>query len=138
MNFRKKLKIRLGFAISYIILGVLLIALAGILRWENTFASAYGLTLTVIGFARLKQYCFLTKDEQRLKKQEIIENDERNIAISQKAKAVTFNISVIAAALATIVLQIIGKNEFVDLLGGAICILIAIYWISYFILRKKL
>ena len=137
MNFKKKLRTRLYIAISYIVLGIALIATALITKMENEYFSPLGFAFTVIGIARVKQYFLISKNEETIKKQEIRETDERNISISNKAKSVSFSLYILVSCIAVIVLQILGKGDLAKILGLSVCALLIFYWVSYFIIRKK-
>ena len=73
-----------------------------------------------------------------MKKQEIMENDERTVAIIEKAKNAAFNVFVIVVSVAIIVLQFLNLSQYVQVLFAVLCLLLAVYWLSYFIIRKKL
>lgn len=137
MDFRKKLKMRFYFALSYIIIGLALIIVSIVTEDANEFLSSFGAALLVIGIARVRNHFIITKNEQSIKKQEIIESDERNIAISNRAKNFSFNLYVILAGITVIVLQILKISELATIIGLTVCVLILIYWVSYFIIRKK-
>ncbi len=137
MDFRKKLKIRLFVAIGYIVLGVVMTVTFNLIRTENEFLSSFGFALVVIGIANVRKYFMITKSEETITKREIAEADERNIAIANKAKSVSFIIYVILACVLVIVLELLNKTLFSTLLSGTVCALIIIYWISYWIIRKK-
>ncbi|MBE6903119.1 MAG: hypothetical protein E7480_00730 [Ruminococcaceae bacterium] len=137
MDFRKKLKIRLFIAISYIVLGLCMIIVFNIINTQNDFLSSFGFALVVIGIVRMRNYFLITKNEETIKKQQIAENDERNIAIANKAKSISFMIYVMVACIAIIILQILNKSELASILGANVCFILVVYWISYFIIRKK-
>lgn len=137
MDFRKKLKIRLGVAIAYIILGVMLIITFIVINTDNNFLSSWGFALVVIGIVRIRNYLMITKDEETVRKQQIAESDERNIAIANKAKSVAFTVYILLACVAVIVLQLLNKTELALSISYPILVLILIYWISYWIIRKK-
>ncbi len=137
MEFKKKLKTRLYLAISYIVLGVGMIAAGFITGTDNQFVSSYGLALAVVGIVRLKQYFRITKNEERIRKQEIAETDERNIAIVHKARSITFSIYVLLACVVVIVLSFMQLHQAAMWISFSVFVLIAIYWITYFIVRKR-
>ena len=138
MDFKKKLKTRLYIGIIYIVLGIAMIAVAAIAKIENPFISSLGLALAVVGFVRIRNYRLITKDESRIKKQEIAETDERNASIVNKARGAAFIIYIIAACLFVIVTGIIGMTEISAFASYSVASLVAIYWISYFIFQKKM
>lgn len=137
MDFKKKLIMRLRVATVYIILGIVMIFVGIIIKAEEPFISSFGFALTIIGIARVRNYLIITKSEESIKKQKIRESDERNVAIANKAKSVTFSIYVMLLCVATIILSLLNMQEIARWLGFSVCALITIYWITYFIIRKK-
>lgn len=137
MDFMKKLKTRLYVAISYIVIGAVMIAVSFITKTTNEFVSSFGFALLVIGIVRIRNHFIITKNDETIKKQQIAETDERNISIANKAKSLSFRLYVFAASIAVIVLQFLEMSELASIIGFTVCALILIYWISYFIIRKK-
>ncbi len=137
MDYKKKLKMRLFFGIGYIVLGLALILTFCLIATENDYLSSFGFALIVVGAVRVRNYFLINKNEETLKKHEIAETDERNIAIANKAKSIAFIIYIIAMGISIIVLQILHKSEIASVLSGTMCFLLLVYWISYFIIRKK-
>ena len=135
MEFKKKMKIRLWTNIIYILLGIAMIVVGFITKTENEFVSSFGMTLTVVGLVLIKRN-IVTSDE-KLKRREIAENDERNIAIVHKARSWAFSFYVILGCLAVIVLSLLSLHDIASWIGVGVFSLIAIYWICYFIVRRK-
>ena len=137
MDFRKKLKTRLYLGISFIILGIGMIVAGFVVKTDNQYVSSFGLVWVVVGIVCIKQYFGITKNEERLRKQEIEETDERNIAIVHKARSWAFSFYVILGCLAVIVLSLLSLQDIASWIGVGVFSLIAIYWICYFIVRRK-
>ena len=137
MDYKKKLRSRLNIAITYIVLGVLFIATTFITKTENDFISSFGLAMIIVGFVRIRNYRIITKDEDTIRKQQIIETDERNISIIHKAKSAAFAVYTFILGAAVIVLSFIGMHEAAKWVAYSVCILVVIYWICYFIYQKK-
>ena len=137
MDFKNKLKTRLYLAICYILSGITLIVVFNVMDNPNEYLSTFGLVLTVLGIARLVRYLRITKTEETVKKQQILETDERNVAIVNKAKAMTFNVFVILLSITIIVLQFLNFETYVQMLFYVLCAVLVIYWISYFIIRAR-
>lgn len=135
MDFKKRMKIRLWTNIIYIVLGVAMIAAGFITKTDNEFVSSFGLTLTVVGLALIKKN--IITSEEKLKRREIAENDERNIAIVHKARSWAFSFYVILGCLAVIVLSLLSLQDIASWIGVGVFSLIAIYWICYFVVRRK-
>lgn len=137
MDFRKKLKIRLFVAIGYIILGLAMIVVFNMIKTENNFLSSFGFALVVIGIVHIRNYIMITKNEETITKRQIAETDERNISIANRAKSVSFIIYVLLACVSVIVLELFNKTLLATILSATVCVLILIYWISYWIISKK-
>lgn len=137
MEFKKKLKIRFWLAISYIVLGLGMIIVALVIKPKNEFLSGFGFAVALIGVVRLRNYLIITKSEERVKAQEIAEKDERNIAIADKAKSFSFMLYILVACIGVIVLHLLGKTQIALILSSSVCTLVVIYWIAYYIIRKK-
>ena len=106
-------------------------------KTDNSFISSFGLILAVMGVVRMRNYLIITKNEERIKKQEIMETDERNVSIVNKARSITFTAYVLLLGVAVIVLSLLNMREIAVWISYSIFLLIIIYWISYFIIRKK-
>ncbi len=137
MDFKKKLKTRLYVAIIYIALGAMMIVGVVAVKPSNDFISTFGATLIVAGIARIINYIMVTRDDETVRKKEIIETDERNISIIHKAKSVAFSIYTLLTGTAVIVLSLFGKHETAKWIAYSFCLLVVIYWICYWVYQKK-
>ncbi len=137
MDFRKKLKIRLWTAIAYMIVGAAVVLLGILLEWENTVYSSVGIALFVVGVARIRRHIAVTKSEERMRKQEILETDERNIYVMNKAKSIACSLYLLIGCVAVIVLEIMQKTALAQVVFACLMVLVVIYWITYWIVRKK-
>ena len=137
MEFKKKLKTRLYIGIIYIALGVLMIAGTGLTKNDNEFMSSFGIALVVLGIVRIRNYFMITKNEETIRKQEIAETDERNLSILNRAKSSAFSIYVLTLGTAVIVLSLFDMHDIAQWISYAVCLLVVIYWICYWVYRKK-
>ena len=64
-------------------------------------------------------------------------NDERNKYIRIKAWSWAGYIFVLFGAGASIVFKIIGMDQLSQFSAFSVCIIMVLYWISYFVLRRK-
>ena len=119
-------------------LGIVMILAAFITKTDNNFISSFGLAMTIIGIARIVNYRAITKDEETIRKRQIMETDERNISIMYKSKSTAFGIYAVILGAAVIVLSFMGMHEAAKWIAYSECLLVTVYWISYFIYRKKL
>ena len=137
MDYKEKLKQRLYIAIIYIALGVMMIAGTFAIKTDNDFISTFGFAIIIMGIVRIRNYRIITKDEDTIRKQQIIETDERNISIIHKAKSAAFAVYTFILGAAVIVLSFIGMHEVAKWVAYSVCLLVVIYWICYFIYQKK-
>ncbi len=137
MDFKKKLKTRLYVAIIYIALGILMIAGVFLSKSDNDFISALGFAVAMVGVARIIQYLKITKNEDSIKKQKINETDERNLSIIQKAKSATFSIYLLFSCTVVIITSLFDMPDVANWFGYSQFVLVIIYWIAYWVIRKK-
>ena len=137
MEFQKKLKTRLYVAVSYIVLGLILISADVLNHFQNSFFSSYGIALMLMGILRILRHRKITKDEKTMRKQELMEKDERLQMMSERARSWAFSFSVILAGLAVIVLSLLGYHDHAQPLAWYVCGMVILYWIFWLILGKK-
>lgn len=137
MDYKKKLKQRLYIAISYIVLGLILILTDILNHFNNYFIFSFGVALLVMGVIRLIRHRNITKDDKSIRKQELAENDERLLMISERAKSWAFSFSLTAAGIIVIVLSLLGYHDLAQPFAWFVCLMTVLYWICWNIIRKK-
>ncbi len=137
MEFKKKLKQRLYIAVSYIVIGLVLIAADALNHFENQFFFSFGITLIVMGILRLIRHRKITKDDASIHRQEVVENDERTLMMNEKARSWAFSYSIMIAGIAVIVLSLLGKHDAAQPFAWYVCGQIGLFWICWLIIRKK-
>lgn len=137
MEFKKKLQTRLYIAVSYIVIGLTLIAADALNHFENQFFFSFGMALTVMGILRLIRHRKITKDDASIRKQELSEIDERIRMISERAKSWAFSFSLLVCGIVVIVLSLMGYHDQAQPFTWYICGMVVLYWIFWFILGKK-
>ena len=120
----------------YIFLGAVLLFL-GFAEVCDPFWSGMGSALIAVGVVRIIQIHRFRKDEAYREKMEIEKNDERSHFLRNKAWAWAGYLFVLLASVSTIVLKLLGQDLLCIAAGGAVCVIILLYWISYEILRRK-
>ena len=137
MDFKKKLKSRLHLGIAYVAIGLLMIVGTFIIKTDNDFISSFGFVMVIMGLVRIRNYRIITKDEDTVRKQQIIETDERNISIIHKAKSTAFSVYILILAATVIVLSFLRMHEEAKWIAYLVCSLVAIYWVCYWAYQKK-
>ena len=122
--------------ISYIILGAILVVL-GVLEVVDAFWSGMGSALIAIGIIRAVHFFRFRKDESYREKYELEMTDERNRFLRNKAWAWTGYLFILVAAVASIVLKVLGQDLLSMAAGLAVCFMVIVYWICHLILRRK-
>ena len=129
-------KKRIVIHILEIVAGVILLGL-GIAGMVDEFWSGMGGALIGVGTMRLAQILRYRNNEAYRENVNTERNDERNQFLHMKAWQLTAGWFVIIAAIATFVFKFAGKEELMMLCSGGVCLMVTLYWVSYFYLRKK-
>ena len=123
-------------SILYLLIGAILLGLsfAGIV---DEFWNGMGSALLVMGVIQLIRRYRLEKNEAYREKIEIETNDERNHFIRNKAWAWAGYLFVMIMAVACIVLRIVGQDVLSMAASGAVCLVLVLFWCSYYVLKRK-
>lgn len=120
----------------YIVIGLILIGL-GFVGMVDEFWDGMGFALLVIGVIQLIRRHRFEKNEAYREKMEIEANDERNHFLRNKAWAWAGYLFVMIMAVACIVLRIMGQDTLSMAASGSVCLMLVLFWISFYILRRK-
>ena len=120
----------------YILLGVILWIL-GMAEIVDEFWSGMGSALVLVGILRLVRMYRFKNDEAYREKIEIETTDERNKFIRNKAWAWAGYLFIFISACAVIILKVMDQEVLSMAASGALCLMMVLYYVSYFILRKK-
>lgn len=123
-------------SIMYLLIGVILIGLSFV-GMVDEFWNGMGSALLVMGVIQLIRRYRLDKNEAYREKIAIETNDERNQFIRNKAWAWAGYLFVMIMAVACIVLRIMGLDEWSTAASGAVCLVLLLFWVSYYILKRK-
>lgn len=124
------------FGVSWLLLGLALTVLS-CLETLDEFWSGMGSALMVVGIVRLLRGYRLSRSEAYREKREVAETDERLHFIRNKAWAWAGYLFIIISAISTIVFKILGQDLLCMACGGAVCLTLVLFWVSFFMLNKK-
>ena len=124
------------YPIILLVAGLALIGL-GIAEIVDEFWSGMGSALMVIGAIRLLRFYRLKKNDAYREKMETAVTDERNQFIRMKAWSWAGYLFIMVSAVATIIFRVLGQEQFSMFCSYSVCLMLVLYWISYFILKKK-
>lgn len=127
---------RLISNIAEIAIGIVLAACghAGVI---DEYWSGMGTALVIVGGIMLfRQIRYRTNVEYK-SEVDVQVNDERNKYLHMKAWSWAGYFFVLIAAVASIILKIIGLDQLSQFSGLCVCLLMILYWISYLVLSKR-
>ena len=103
----------------------------------DEFWSGMGTALLIVGILFLFRMIKYRINNDYKEKYDIEINDERNKYLSMKAWSWAGYLFVMIAAVATIGLKIIGREDLMMIASGSVCLVMVLYWISYIVLKRK-
>ena len=116
--------------------GLVLMGL-GFAEVVDEFWSGMGSALLVIGIIRLLRFYRLKKNDGYREKMETAVTDERNQFIRAKAWSWAGYLFIMVSAVATIIFRILEQPLLSQFCSYAVCLMLVLYWVSYFVLKKK-
>ena len=124
------------YPIALLVAGLALIGL-GFAEIVDEFWSGMGSALAVMGIIRLLRFYRLNKNTAYREKMETAATDERNQFIRAKAWSWAGYLFIMVSAVATIIFRILGQDLLCQFASSAVCLMLVLYWVSYFVLKKK-
>ena len=131
-----KQNIRTIMSVLWVVIGVVLTAL-GIAEKLDPFWSGMGSALLLIGTLQLLRNYRLRKNSAYREKMETAITDERNNFIRSKAWAWAGYLFILISAVSVIILKVMGQELLSMACAYAVCLMLVLYWISYYILQRK-
>lgn len=127
---------RMILSIFWIVLGAVLFgcSLSGMI---SDYWSGMGGGFIGVGCMQLVRNIRYLRDDTYREKVDTANGDERNRYISMKAWAWAGYLFVMAAAVATVVFQLLGKQELSMAAGFSVALIVLFHWGSYLYLQKK-
>ena len=124
------------FGAFWLLLGLALTVLCCLKPLDN-FWSGTASALVAIGIVRLLRGYRLSRSETYREQKEVAETDERFHFIRNKAWAWAGYLFIIICAVSTIVFRLLGQDLLCLAASGAVCLMLVLFWVSFFVLKKK-
>ncbi len=122
--------------VLYLVIGLVLLGL-GIAGVVDEFWSGMGSGLLFVSVLRLIRLYRFNKNEDYREKVETEISDERNRFIRNKAWAWAGYLFILISAVAIIAFRVAGQELLSTASSVALWLMLVLYWVSFFILRKK-
>ena len=123
-------------SISEIVIGVIL-ALCGYIGLVDEYWAGMGTALILMGGIVLLRQIRYRMDETYKENVDVQANDERNRYLRMKAWSYAGYLFVLIAAVMSIILKIMGMDQYALAASGCVCLMVVLYWFSYLILNKR-
>ena len=127
---------RILISMMWVLLGAGLIV-AGRVAEMDEFWSGAGTGFVFVGILQLFRWSKYARNAEYREKMDVEAGDERNRYLAAKAWSWAGYLFVIIGAVACIGLRIAGLNEWSLAASGAMCLMLVLYWGSYWILKRK-
>lgn len=137
MEYKKKLKLRLVWAVCYLILGITMVVTFWFSQVSGNFLFSMGTTMVTVGVLKIVRYAKIIKNPETIRKQELAEKDERYQMLSERARSWAFSLYITLAGVAVIVLNLLGHAQTALPYAWSICGLLILYSGSWHFLQKK-
>lgn len=127
---------KIWLSLFWIILGAALLACAtaGLI---GDFWGGMGGGFVGVGVVQTIRHIRYRTNEAYREKFDVESGDERNQYLATRAMATAGRLFIMIMGVAVIVLQVAGQGQLSTMAGGAVCLLLVLYWGSYYYLRAK-
>lgn len=128
---------RLALSIFWVVLGLVLFVLSEAEILDSSYFSGMGVAMAVVGTLQVIRNLRYRKDAEYKEKIDIEVTDERNRFLRLQSWAWTGYIVVMVEAAGSIAAHVLGQEIVGQVLSYSVCLIICVYWISWFILSRK-
>ena len=129
-------KSKIIVSIIEMLVGIALVA-AGFLGVIDSFWSGVGGTLALIGALYTLRNLRLRRNPAYMEQYNVEVNDERNSFLRSKAWSWAGYLFVMITGVGTIVCKIIGREDLMMFCSMSVCLIMVLYWVSYYVLKNK-
>ena len=128
---------RLAVSIFWIVLGAVLVVLSAAEVLDSSLYAGMGGALIAVGALQAARTAKYRKDPEYREKVDTEVGDERNRFLRMKSWAWTGYLVVLIEGAGAVVAMILGQETVQLILSYSVCLIVAVYWISYMVLRRK-
>ena len=128
---------KLVLSIFWVALGAVLVGLSVAEILDSSLYAGMGGALIAVGILQVIRNLKYQKDPDYREKIDTEINDERNSFLRMKSWTWTGYITILVEGIGVIAAMILGQRTIQLVLSYSVCLLLAAYWITYMILRRK-
>lgn len=114
-----------------------ILAVCGYVGILDSFWCGMGTALVIVGGLLLIQQIRYRTNVAYKENVDVETKDERNKFLRIKAWSWAGYLFVMIGAIGTIILKIMGLDDYMMIASGAVCLMMILYWLSYMILKRK-
>lgn len=126
----------LNMSIFWVVLGIVLIV-CHLARLIEDYWFSMGIAFIVVGTLQIIRHIRYKTDSDYRETRDIATSDERNKFIANKAWAWAGYLYVMIAAIGSIVCKLLGREDLMMFCSSSVCVIMALYWLSWLWLKKK-
>ena len=115
----------------------LILVLCSYFGLVDEYWSGMGTALIFVGIIMLLRLIRYNTNSEYKDKVDVEIKDERNSFLRVKAWATAGYLFVMIGAIASIAFKVMGNDPYSMLSGCAVCLIMVLYWISYYVLKRK-
>lgn len=123
------------FIVSTVIKACLAVGM--ILVKDNEFISSMGVALLTVTAALFIKKLPIFLNAEKYKEYLIANKDERNVHLARKSQSYAFWITLMAETALLIALGFLDKTLYANMIAYLICFELAVYLVTYYILRAR-
>ena len=128
---------RFALSIFWLVLGVVLLVLSLTEVLDSSVYAGFGGGLIAVGALQIIRNVKYRKDPEYKEKVDVSAKDERNSFLRMKSWAWTGYIVVIIEACGVIAAMILGRHDLQQILAYSVCLIVLVYFITYYVLSRK-
>lgn len=132
MKFSK----RIIASIVWIVVGIVL-TICSFFNLVDSYWSGMGTALLIVGILQVIRFIRYLKNPSYKEAVDTNAQDERNRFIAMKAWSWAGYLLVMIAAVTSIALKVLGYDDYSMIASLCVCVIVVLYWVSYWILKKK-
>ena len=128
---------KLALSIFWLVLGAVLLGLSVAEVLDSNLYGGLGGGLIAVGALQIARNLKYRRDPAYREQIDTLERDERNRFLRMKSWSWAGYIVILIEGVGTVVAMVMGARTVSLVLSYSVCLILAVYWVSYLILNRK-